>query len=418
MRRIHAALPALFLLFTVPAALTPAQAETEPQTLSAEIASQGLAKTEARLKALPTRTDAETFALGGVQFLRAIEISFQDRWAAGLTDRSTMLPLLRMPIPPNPTPSPFDPASVAGIFIHAGDKLAEAKATLITLPDTADFGVEIALADLWFDVNANAIRDPGEGLGEIIGTTALGGVAEPSTDGTIPPPTLPTVRFDVADAAWLAAYSDLLSAFCDMVRAYDPTAPLTRVIDARDKMKAMGPPLQDFILGDLSDDPRALEGFDLIAVVLATLDQQPDKARMASARDHILSMVALNRLFWTRVGQETDDTQEWLPNDHQRAAIGLDLPPGTRDAWLAVLADVEAVFTGSKLLPFWRTGAPAGINLGKVFTDPAPIDIAGWAQGWAALPYLETGTLIDGTSLFAFDDLMRGQSMLFSLYLN
>lgn len=407
MRPILAALPILCLVSTAKA-----------ETLSAEIASQGLARTESRLASLPTRSEAETFALGGVQFLRAIEISFQDRWASGMTDRSGLFPLLRMPIPPNPAPGAFIPASVAGIFIHTGDKLAEAKATLITLPDSADFGVEIALADLWFDVNANATRDPGEGLAEIIGTTALGGVADPSTDGTIPPPTLPKVRFDVADAAWLAAYADLLAAFCDMVRAYDPTEPLTRVIAARDKIKSLGPATPDFLFGDLSDDPRALEGFDLIAVLLATLNQTPDKARMASARDHFLSMVAQNRIFWARVAKESDDAQEWLPNEHQHSAIGIDLPPGTAASWLAVLADVEAVFKGDKLLPFWRAGAPAGINLAKVFTDPAPIDLAGWAQGWAALPYLQTGPLIDGASMTAFDDLVQGQSMLFSLYLN
>ncbi len=407
MRRILAALPALFLSL-------PAQADT----LSAEIGTKGLAEVEARLTALPARTQAETFTLGGVQFLRAIEISFQDRWAAGLTDRSAILPLLRMPLPPNPTPKPFDPASVAGIFIHTGDKLSEAKATLATLPDTADFGVEIALSDLWFDVNANATRDPGENIADIIGGAALGGVAEPSTDGTIPPLTLPTVRFDGADASWLAAYADLLGAFCDMVRAYDPTEPLTRILTARDKMLALGPAYPDVIFGSISDDPRALESFDLIAVILATLNQQPDKARMASARDHLLATVAENRVFWDRVARETDDQQEWLPNEHQHSAIGLDLPPGTQASWLAVLADMEAVLNGKKLLPFWRVGPPAGINLAKVFTDPAPIDVAGWVQGWAALPYLEKGTLIDTASTDAFDSLMNGQSMLFSLYLN
>ena len=65
------------------------------ETISDEIARTGLAPTEARLAALPSRTDAESFALGGVQFLRAIEISFQLRWSAGLTDRSAFLPLLR-----------------------------------------------------------------------------------------------------------------------------------------------------------------------------------------------------------------------------------------------------------------------------------------------------------------------------------
>ncbi len=407
MRRILAALPVF--LFCLPA---------HAENVSAEIGQKGLAQVEARLTALPSRTEAETFTLGGVQFLRAIEISFQDRWSAGLTDRSAILPLLRMPLPPNPAPHPFDPASVAGIFIHTGDKLTESKATLATLPETADFGVEIALADLWFDVNANGTRDAGENIADIIGAAALGGVAEPSTDGTIPPLTLPTVRFDIADASWLAAYADMLNGFCDMVRAYDPTEPLTRIITTRDKMLALGPAYPDVIFGSISNDPRDLDSFDLIAVVLATLNQQPDKARMASARDHLLATVAENRVFWDRVAKETDDAQEWLPNEHQHSAIGIDLPPGTQAAWLAVLADMEDVLNGKKLVPFWRVGPPAGINMAKVFVDPAPIDVAGWIQGWAALPYLEKGTLIDTASTDAFDQLVNGQSMLFSLYLN
>ena len=408
MRPILAALPVILLM-------SPLHAET----ISAEIDAKGLAEVEARLTALPSRSDADTFALGGVQFLRAIEISFQDRWRAGLTDRGGILPLLRMPIPPNPAPGAFDPASVVGIFAHTGAKLAEAKATLRTLPTTSDLGVEIALSDLWFDVNANAKRDPGEGIAEILGAAVLGAPDNSGSDtsGSGPQP-LPTVRFDVADAAWLAAYSDLLQAFCDMVRAFDPTEPLSRIIAAREKMISLGPVNPDMIFGQMSADNHDLDSLDLIAVVVAALKQQPDKARMASAHAHLLAMIAENREFWTRVQAETDDAHEWLPNDHQHAALGVVLPPETRDSWLAILADVESVLKGEKLLPFWRVGPPAGLNLAKFYADPAPIDLAGWVQGWAALPYLQRGTVIDTASVDAFDRLMAGQSMLFSLYLN
>lgn len=406
MRRILAALPVLFLI-----------APLHAQTISAEIGAKGLAEVEARLTALPSRSDADTFALGGVQFLRAIEISFQDRWRAGLTDRGGILPLLRMPIPPNPAPAAFDPASVVGIFADTGDKLAEAKATLTALSATSDLGVEIALSDLWFDVNANATRDPGEGIADILGASVLGAPEDSGTNTTGPQP-LPTIRFDVADAAWLSAYSDLLQAFCDMVRAFDPTEPLTRVIAAREKMLSFGPVYEDMIFGRTTSNDHDLDSLDLIAVTIAALKQQPDKARMTSAHNHLMAMIAENRQFWTRVQAETDDVREWLPNDHQHAALGVVLPPGTRESWLAVLDDVEAVLKGQKLLPFWRAGPPAGLNLAKFYADAAPIDVAGWIQGWAALPYLERGTVLDNASFDAFDSLMAGQSMLFSLYLN
>ena len=408
MRRILAApfaiLPAILLL-------TPADADT----ISTQIAQNGLAKVEAQLSALPTPTDAETFALGGVQFLRAVEISFQDRWRMGMTDRTGMLPLLRLPIPDNPTPAKFDPAAITALFADASAELDKSKATLAKVPESSDFGVEIALGDLWFDVNANGTRDAGESMSDIVGVTILGGTED---SGTAPQP-LPTVRFDVADAAWLAAYADLLNAFCDMVRAYDPTEPLTRIIAAHDTMASLGPVKPEPIFGGMMPyDPARLDGFDLVAVVLASLNQQPDKARMIAAHDHLLAMVTENRAFWTRVAAETDDKQEWLPNDHQHAAIGVDLPQGTGPLWLALLSDVEAVLKGEKLLPFWRVGPPAGFNLAKFFADPRPIDLAGWVQGWAVLPYLEKGRVVSTANSEAFDALVQGQSMLFALYLN
>ena len=229
------------------------------------------------------------------------------------------------------------------------------------------------------------------------------------------PQALPTIRFDVADAAWTAAYADLLAGFCDLVRAYDPTEPLTRVLGARAAMQALGPVTPDPFLGGGSG---GIDIFDMLAALLATLDQQPDKALMAEAQGHFLATVAENRQFWTRVAAETDNQGEWLPNDKQTGALGVPVPQGTGTVWLAVLNDLEAVLKGDKLVPFWRVGAPAGVNVGRIFTDPRPVDLAGWIQGWAALPYLETGPHVDTVALDAFDRLMSGQTMLFALYLN
>ncbi len=403
MRRI---LAATIALLTFPACA---------DTISAQIAKDGLAKVEAQLAALPTPTDADTFALGGVQFLRAVEISFQDRWRIGMTDRTGLLPFLRLPIPDNPQPAKFDPAAITTLFTRAGDELSKAKVSLAKIPENSDFGLDIALDDLWFDINTNGTRDAGEGLSDIVGVNVLGG----ETDGGTAPRALTTVRFDVADAAWLSAYSDLLNALCDMVRAYDPTEPLTRITTAHDAIAALGPMTPDpFFEGSEPYNPAKLESFDLFAVVLATLNQQPDKARMASAHDHLLAMVAENRSFWARVALESDDMAEWLPNDHQHSAIGIEVPQGTAASWLALLADIDAVLKGEKLLPFWRAGPPAGFNLAKFFADPRPIDFAGWVQGWAVLPYLDKGSVVSSANSDAFDTLIGGQSMLFALYLN
>lgn len=397
MRRLLFALPLLAAL--------PLQAET----LSAEIGRTGLAATEARLAALPTPSDEERFTLGGVQFLRAVEISFQDRWRAGLTDNTGMIPFLRLPIPPNPSPDAFQPGMIVGLFAKAGDKLAEAGATLNAVPETSSFGAEIALDDLWFDINGNGAREPEEALLRVLATTLSGADTGPADA----PPAL-TVRFDVADAAWLAAYADMLAAFTDLARAYDPTEPIARVLDARKAMAALGPLEGDLILGGT----RVPDTFDVLAILLATFDQQPDTARMAGVQTHLLAMIAENRAFWTRVARETDNDREWLPNATQTSVLGLEVPPEAGPRWLAVLDEMEAVLRGQKLIHFWRAGPPAGINLAKLFTDPRPVDLAGWIQGWAVVPYLETGTLASTNTLDAFDQAVQGESMLFALYFN
>ena len=384
----------------------PAHAET----ISAEIGRTGLTATETRLAALPSPTDEERFALGGVQFLRAVEGSFQDRWHYGMTDRTGMLPLLRLPLSDNPNPAAFDPAAIVGIFAHAADRLDASKVNLMAIPGTSDVSLEIALDDIWFDVDSSGSRSQGEGIADILGTAVMGGM----DDSAAAPMPLPTIRFDVADAAWLAAYADLLGGVAATVRAYDPTEPITRVMSARDTMEALGPVQGDpFFGGSMKPDV-----FDMIAMILATLNQTPDSGQMAAAQQHFLAMVAENRQFWSRVASEKDNDREWLPSDSQQSALGIEVPQGTGAAWMILLSDFEAVMKGEKLVPYWRVGAPAGINVGRMFTDPRPIDLAGWVQGWDALPYLEKGPLVSNESADAFDAMTNGQAMLFALYLN
>ena len=53
--------------------------------------------------------------IGGVLFLGAVEHALQTRWRAGLSSGFMMLsdvPVLRLPIPENPAPQPFDPAII------------------------------------------------------------------------------------------------------------------------------------------------------------------------------------------------------------------------------------------------------------------------------------------------------------------
>ena len=397
-------LPLLLLLSTA----LPAAADT----ISAEIGASGLKATEARLAALPTPTDADRFALGGVRFLRSVEGALQLRWQTGLSEQMTMIPFLRLPIPENPTPVAFDPAAIATLFKNVSTGMDAARAPLAEIKPDADFGVEIAFKDIWFDINSNSTRDDGEDLLNVMGPMIMGW----QWDQRDPATPAPVIRFDAADAAWLSAYTHLLGGLSDMILAYDPTAPITRINDARTAMTKLGVIAPDPMFG--MGGGASMDAVDYFSMILATLNQTPDKARMLSAQTHLLAMVDDNRRFWAQVATETDNDKEWLPKDGQQSAMGIALPPGTGPMWLGVLSDIEALLKGEKLIPFWRIDGPAGVNIARMFTDPRPIDVAAWIQGEGAVPYLETGDLISQQNLTQFDAMMSGDTMLFTLYLN
>lgn len=396
---------AFHLLALAALAAFPARGET----LSAEIGRAGLAATEARLSALSAPSDSDRFALGGLRFLRAIEGTLQARWEMGLPDQMRMIPFLRLPVPENPSAPPFAPGAVAQIFRNAAAGMEAARAPLLQIPDTAEVSVEISLADLWFDIDTNGRRDPGEDLLDVAGPMILGWRwmnRDPATPA-------PVIRFDTADAAWLAAYTHLLQGLTGVILAYDPTVALERMMSARATM------------GSFSSEP-AQNGFDrdigefvdAAFVVIEALDQPPDAAAMASARENLLAMVAQNRRFWALVARETDNDREWLPNDAQQSALGIAVPPGTGAQWMAVLADLEAILTGELLVPYWRVAGAGGVDVGAMFTRPAAIDLAGWIQGADAVPYLRAGPVADGASWRAFEEMMAGEAMLMSLFLN
>ena len=83
------------------------------------------------------------------------------------------------------------------------------------------------------------------------------------------------------------------------------------------------------------------------------IDQCPPAATALArpAYGHFPYVTEENRRFWTLVALETDNTGEWVPNDHQVSGLGLTMPPGTGDRWQAVLADAEKLLKGEVLIP-------------------------------------------------------------------
>ena len=78
----------------------------------------------------------------------------------------------------------------------------------------------------------------------------------------------------------------------------------------------------------------------------------------------------------------------------------------------------EGLLKGELFIPYWRADANHGVNLARMFTDPAPIDPIGWIQGYSAVPYIQQGRTVSAQSWTAFEQMMAGESILFTIFLN
>lgn len=365
------------------------------------IQSGGLAGAETELSG---GDPASAFALGGVRFLTTIERALQLRYRHGAMFERLNMPVLRLSIPSNPNPEPSDPALVANLFGAVGEQMVGAREALAGA--NQDFGVTLDLSQIWFDVNANGAQDEGENIFSV--AAALFGE----------PPIRPTpvvIRFDHADAAWLTAYTHMLEGFSSLVLAFDPTDVIAEIGASVLKMQEIRGTDDPRILFFSADDELM---FDTVAMVYGAVNRQPDPAHTRATRQHWLAMVAENRVFWERLAQETDNDREWIPNQVQDAALGLNLPPETGETWLRVLSDAEAVLNGELLIGHWRVSPEAGVNVAKLMETPVPVDIVTWFHGHGLVDYIERGPLADTRNLRAFDRLFLGSGALFALFLN
>ena len=387
--------------------LLPTLALAEPSPISAEIAATGLGATEARLAALPEPTPADLFALAGLHFLSGVERALQLRWQTGVQADWSELPILRLPIPENPAARPFSGADLTTLLTGLDADMEAARAALATLGEQG-FALEIAVGDLWFDIDGNGSRGEGEDLASVAGL-ALGSGRLASVDVIAP-----TIRFAAADAAWLSAYTHFLSAFAQVALAYDPAPAVDKVIASAAAMAEFHGTTPPNNALDMMFGRQA----DRIAMILRATAQKPDPALAASAHDHLLAMIRENRRFWDLVEVETDNDSEWVPNDRQVSGLGLIMPPGTGERWRAVLADAEGILTGDLLVPHWRYGAEAGIDVAAMFRDPPAVDIVAMVQGDGFLPYVRKGPQASAQSWREFERLVSGEAMLFAIFLN
>lgn len=387
--------------------LTGFAAHAEPFVLDAK---PGLSAMEAELTAIPARSPSHNLALGATHFLRGIERTLQMRYEQNATLANLEIPVLRLPLPANPDPEPFEPSLILNIFKVVLDEMELSRAALVEIPEDADVALDINILDLWFDTNSNGVRDSWEGALEIGADALVTGRGSPQGMEKH----VLTVRFDGADVKWLAAYTHLLSGISELVVAFDPTEAITSVLDSRKVMNEMvdGATPPAFLI------PEEEYFVDMFAMIYGAINVKPDAEITRRARQHFLRMIAENRGFWRLVALETDNHNEWIPNDNQNAAMGFTLPENVRARWEAVLSDAENVLNGDLLIPYYWISPVGGVNVKKLFEDPPVVDIVTWIQGAGLLSYLEKGPTVNANNLRMFGQMFTGNAGLFMVLLN
>ncbi len=392
-------------------------AGTATAQVNSLIANSGLAGAEQTLAAQPDKSANDQFSYGTVLFLRGIEKSLQFRWQHNLAIKDFDMPVLRLPVPPNPSAQPFSPDLITTLFKNLRDDMAISQAALAAVD--GEVNVKIDLMTLWFDINMNGTRDEGEGVVEF-GINTMMSRRQASEMQAQASPAL-TVHFDTADVAWLTAYTHLLSGLSELVIAFDPTEAIAKVLSSNQTMMDLRGDAQGMNIVDafIGGGAGGFGGWiDQFAMAYGALNQQPIAENTRAARAHFLAMIEQNKLFWAAVNAETDNGLEWIPNANQTAALGFTLPEGAAEAWQAILGDAEKMLNGELLVSFWRISPAGGVNVQKMFENPPVVDIVDWIQGAGLLPYLERGPTLSTRNFRQFERMLSGDALLFALLFN
>lgn len=410
---------------------------SSPNCLAAEDISPQVAEflQQGKLEAAQKHLDAQLatdpkheqarFALGVVHVLSAIEQLGQEQYQYGaMNGQVTNLPVFRLPIPSNPNPEEVTYTQVRQVISHFQTRLAAAEAILAQVDLKQEVKLPIDLLSIRLDLNGNKKADEFESF------ASLFGVANRVRPGT--PAADLKVAFDNGDVPWLRGYCHFLCAFCDIVLAYDHQ----QMFDVTGHLiypKAVRPntdlPPLDSKPRDGSDFSREI--LDAVAAIHLANFPLKEPKRMASARAHLLEMIRTSRESWVLIQAETDNDREWLPNPAQTGVLRIPVTREFIDGWHGVLAEMEDLLEGRKLVPFWRDyrqfvfgvqgDIPAtgrGVNMKRFFEEPTRFDLVLLVQGTAALPYLEQGDLSRPETWSNLTRVFQGQFFGFAIWFN
>ncbi len=386
--------PLIFALLALAALIAPAHAGEDAvatrKTLESGQIAVGERAMAARLTADPRNNEAR-FGLGLIRFARAIERYGQSQYRYGLRPpHSLNIPLLRFPVPVNPSPEELTYEKQRDALKALLDDFSGVEATLAPMTD-AHVKIVLDLNAIKFDLRGDGKPDDSGKLASILASLRM----TQGDDHVKPQPF--EVSFDNADALWLRGYAHLLSAAIEFVLAYDwhstfevgaqlfyPRATPSTLAHATPAPNAEH---TDWLFGD------NVQLADSVALLHEIRWPVAEAARMQNAHAHLKQVIALNKAMWKAIEARTDDDRVWIPGPQQKHGVVTDMPVTQEQvaAWIAALDEFDAILDGKKLIPHWRF--LQGVNLRKVFFEPRPFDLVLWITGHAAAPYLEAGPI-------------------------
>jgi hypothetical protein len=364
----------------------------------------------AELAALPDDAERKS-AQGVLAFFAALEHLGQSLYRHGLetTNGGIMMqmPILRMPVGPNPNPEPLDYQKYRAILQTLFDGLSAADA-LLAEGAKGDVKLPIDLLKVRADINGDGKADDNESFGFIL--QALTRRAEPE-----PLPDL-SFAFDKADILWLRGYIQFITAaaqfglsvdfeesFNKTAHAYFPRAGLPMQAELIRPVQAMS--FVDNSMGDA------------LAMVHLLNWQVTDGERLKDVRQRLKTLAQLSRDSWAAARAETDNDNEWLPNAKQTGKFaGAPVDDAIIDGWLLVMDEFEAVLGGKKLMPHWRF--EKGFNVKRFFEDSKRIDVVLILAGVDAIPFLEAGTISTSAGWNNLTGAFRGNFLGYAIWFN
>jgi hypothetical protein len=363
--------------------------------------------------------DQARFGLGTLRFLQAIERLGQSLHRFGaLGPKSRVaraIPLVRLPVPPNPTPEPVAYEDLRKIGEQWLDDMQEVEETLAPIKDqTVKLPLHFGLIAI--DLNGDGEAGGDETLWKIY--AVLNNGLQLSPEATPEAVQDFVIAFDYGDVHWLRGYCHLLSAISEASLAYDQEGAFGAIAHQLfDNPKT--PAIPEELFPRREDRPFESEIADAIAAIHLARFPLKEPDRMKAARQHLLKVVHHSRESWKAIEAEKDDEHEWIPNSQQAGVI-----PNVRvtaeiiQGWHDFLDEAEQILDGKKLVPHWRMAAGRGINMKRVFDEPRDFDVVLWVHGAATVPYVEEGPTTQTQTWQRLNAVFGGQFVGFAFWFN